>query len=166
MWVLLAATLGPSTAEASCQYLVRRANASSRFHLARNFTSLAKCSQQEAEASFNGLLLARRVSIHWSTSVWPPSRRRSGHPYGACLSHDALDYDVRDQVATVIGREGTENLKIVAFLKGAYFGLRDLEFQQWDDALVAYQDSDWETGSPSKPRRRRPACLTTSTTRC
>ena len=56
MWLLLAATLGSSPAEASCQYLVRRANASSSSTLARNFTSLAKCSQQEAEASFNGLL--------------------------------------------------------------------------------------------------------------
>ena len=69
------------------------------------------------------------------TEVWTPVWR--------VLSHDALDYDVRDQVATVIGEKCTENPKIVAFLKGAYFGLRDLEFQQWDDALVACQDSDW-----------------------
>ena len=143
MWLLLAATLGPSTAEASCQYLVRRANASSSSTLARNFTSLAKCSQQEAEASFNGLL-PRAKSVDTlvdlsmaaiETEVWTPVWR--------VLSHDALDYDVRDQVATVIGEKCTENPKIVAFLKGAYFGLRDLEFQQWDDALVACQDSDW-----------------------
>lgn len=143
MWVLLAATLGSSTAEASCQYLVRRANASSSSTLARNFTSLAKCSQQEAEASFNGLL-PRAKSVDTlvdlsmaaiETEVWTPVWR--------VLSHDALDYDVRDQVATVIGEKCTENPKIVAFLKGAYFGLRDLEFQQWDDALVACQDSGW-----------------------
>ena len=143
MWLLLAATLGPSTAEASCQYLVRRANASSSSTLARNFTSLAKCSQQEAEASFNGLL-PRAKSVDTlvdlsmaaiETEVWTPVWR--------VLSHDALDYDVRDQVATVIGEKCTENPKIVAFLKGAYFGLRDLEFQQWDDALVACQDSEW-----------------------
>ena len=143
MWLLLAATLGPSTAEASCQYLVRRANASSSSTLARNFTSLAKCSQQEAEASFNGLL-PRAKSVDTlvdlsmaaiETEVWTPVWR--------VLSHDALDYDVRDQGATVIGEKCTENPKIVAFLKGAYFGLRDLEFQQWDDALVACQDSDW-----------------------
>ena len=143
MWLLLAATLGPSTAEASCQYLVRRANASSSSTLARNFTSLAKCSQHEAEASFNGLL-PRAKSVDTlvdlsmaaiETEVWTPVWR--------VLSHDALDYDVRDQVATVIGEKCTENPKIVAFLKGAYFGLRDLEFQQWDDALVACQDSDW-----------------------
>ena len=143
MWVLLAATLGSSTAEASCQYLVRRANASSSSTLARNFTSLAKCSQQEAEASFNGLL-PRAKSVDTlvdlsmaaiETEVWTPVWR--------VLSHDALDYDVRDQVATVIGEKCTENPKIVAFLKGAYFGLRDLEFQQWDDALVACQDAGW-----------------------
>ena len=27
--------------------------------------------------------------------------------------------------------------------EGCYFGLRDLEFQQWDDALVACQDAGW-----------------------
>jgi len=143
MWLLLAATLGSSPAEASCQYLVRRANASSSTTLARNFTSLAKCSQQEAEASFNDLL-PRAKSVDTlvdlsmaaiETEVWTPVWR--------VLSHDALDYDVRDQVAAVIGQKCTENTKIVAFLKGAYFGLRDLEFQQWDDALVACQDADW-----------------------
>lgn len=145
MWLLLAATLGSSPAEASCQYLVRRANASSSTTLARNFTSLAKCSQQEAEASFNDLL-PRAKSVDTlvdlsmaaiETEVWTPVWR--------VLSHDALDYNVRDQVAAVIGQKCTENTKIVAFLKGAYFGLRDLEFQQWDDALIACQDADWGT---------------------
>ena len=112
MWLLLAATLGPSTAEASCQYLVRRANASSSSTLARNFTSLAKCSQQEAEASFNGLL-PRAKSVDTlvdlsmaaiETEVWTPVWR--------VLSHDALDYDVRDQVATVIGEKCTENPRL------------------------------------------------------
>jgi len=143
MWLLIAAMLGTSPAEASCQYLVRRANASSSSTLARNFTSLAKCSQQEAEASFNDLL-PRAKSVDTlvdlsmaaiETEVWTPVWR--------VLSHDALDYETRDQVAAVIGEKCTENTKIVAFLKGAYFGLRDLEFQQWDDALVACQDADW-----------------------
>ncbi len=143
MWLLLAATLGASPADASCQYLVRRANSSSSATLARNFTSLAKCSQQEAEASFNDLLPRAKtvdtlVDLSMAaieTEVWNPVWR--------VLSHDALDYDVRDQVAAVIGEKCAENKKIVAFLKGAYFGLRDLEFQQWDDALVACQDADW-----------------------
>ena len=74
------------------------------------------------------------MSIRW---LWTPVWR--------VLSHDALDYNVRDQVAAVIGQKCTENTKIVAFLKGAYFGLRDLEFQQWDDALIACQDADWGT---------------------
>ena len=91
------------------------------------------------------------------TEVWTPVWR--------VLSHDALDYDVRDQVATVIGEKCTENPKIVAFLKGAYFGLRDLEFQQWDDALVACQDADWGLGSHSRRKTHQPACSTTSTTR-
>jgi len=143
MWIVFAAIIGSTPAEASCQYLVRRAAASSASTLARNFTSLAQCSQEEAEASFESLLPRAKtvdalVSLSMAaieTEVWNPVWR--------VLSHDALDYEVRDQVAEVIGQKCTENTKIVAFLKGAYFGLRDLEFQQWDDALVACQDGDW-----------------------
>jgi len=143
MWLVLAAVLGSAEAEASCQYLVRRAAASSTSTLARNFVSLARCSQEEAEASFNSLLPRAKtvdslVGLSMAaieTDVWNPVWR--------VLSHDALDYDRRDQVAQAIGAKCTENPKIVAFLKGAYFGLRDLEFQQWDDALTACQDPGW-----------------------
>ncbi len=143
MWFVLAAVLSSTPAEASCQHLVRRAAASSATTLGRNFASLAKCSQQEAEANFESLLPRAKsvdalVSLSMAaieTEVWNPVWR--------VLSHDALDYEVRDQVAEVIGQKCTENKKIVAFLKGAYFGLRDLEFQQWDDALAACQDQDW-----------------------
>jgi hypothetical protein len=62
------------------------------------------------------------------------------------LSHEALDYDMRDQVAQAIGEKCSENPKVVTFLKGAYLGaVRDLEFQQWDDALVACEDPGWAT---------------------
>ena len=143
MWLTIAAVLSSTPAEASCQHLVRRAAASSASTLARNFTSLAKCSQEEAEASFNSLLPRAKsvdalVGLSMAaieTEVWNPVWR--------VLSHEALDYDVRDQVAAVIGENCAQNKKIVSFLKGAYFGLRDLEFQQWDDALVACQDDDW-----------------------
>ncbi len=143
MWLLTAAFLTASPAEAACQSLVRRATSSSTSTLAKNFTSLAKCSQQEAEATFNDLLPKAKsvdtlVDLSMAaidTEVWNPVWR--------VLSHSALDYDVRDQVASVIGGKCAENTKIVAFLKGAYFGLRDIEFQQWDDALVACQDADW-----------------------
>ena len=143
MWLILATLLSSGTAEAACNSLVRRASASSGKALAANFAALARCSSDEAEIQFESLLPRAKtvddlVGLSMSaidSDVWTPVWR--------VLSHDALDYDVRDQVAQKIGANCTKNPKIIAFFKGAYFALRDLEFQQWDDGMVACMDPDW-----------------------
>ncbi len=143
MWMVLAAVLSSAPADAACSSQVRRAHASSGSALATNFASLARCSTDEAEIQFDSLLPRAKtvkdlVSLSMSaieSDVWTPVWR--------VLSHEALDYDVRDQVARRIGESCASNPKIVAFFKGAYFGLRDLEFQQWDDGMVACQSPDW-----------------------
>jgi hypothetical protein len=52
-------------------------------------------------------------------------------------------YEARDEVAERIGMACEYNPKVVGFLEGAYFGLRDIDFVQWDDALVACQAPDF-----------------------
>jgi len=145
MWLILATLLSSGPAEAACNSLVRRASASSGKSLAKNFAALARCSSDEAEIQFESLLPRAKtvndlVALSMAaieSDVWTPVWR--------VLSHDALDYDVRDQVAQKIGANCMTNPKIVAFFKGAYFALRDLEFQQWDDGMVACMDPDWAT---------------------
>ena len=140
---VLAAVFGSAPAEAACNSQVRRAAASSGTALATNFAALARCSTEEAEIQFDSLLPRAKtvkdlVGLSMSaieSDVWTPVWR--------VLSHDALDYDVRDQVAQRIGEECTNNPKIVTFFKGAYSGLRNLEFQQWDDGMVACTSPDW-----------------------
>jgi len=142
MWMILAGVLASGPAEAGCESLARRAMASSGTALATNFKALAKCSQDEADATFDSLLpRAKNVDILVGLSmaaieadVWNPVWR--------VLGHDALDYDVRDRISDEIGSRCESNPKIIAFLKGAYFALRDIQFQQWDDALVACQSAD------------------------
>jgi hypothetical protein len=154
MWMILAALLSSSPAEAACDSLARRALASTSTSLPGNFRALARCSRDEAEAQFNSLLpraksvgsLVNLCMAAIDTEVWGPVWK--------VLSHDALDYDVRDQVAEKIGNSCAEKPKVVKFLKGAYFGLRDIEFQQWDDALVGCQSPDlgtWLTQQAEKP---------------
>lgn len=143
MWFILAALISSGPAEAACNSLVRRAAASSGTALGKNFAALARCSADEAEIQFDNLLPRAKtvddlVTLSMSaieSDVWTPVWR--------VLSHDALDYDTRDQVAKTIGSNCTTNPKIVSFFKGAYFALRDLEFQQWDDGMVACMDPDW-----------------------
>jgi hypothetical protein len=154
MWLILAGVLASSPAEAACESLVRRATASSGTALATNFKTLARCSQDEADASFDSLLpRAKNVDTLVALSmaaievdVWNPVWR--------VLDHDALDYDVRDQISGQIGSRCESNPKIVAFLKGAYFALRGIQFQQWDDAFIACQSPDlnqWLIQQAEKP---------------
>lgn len=145
MWMMvLTAVLASAPAEAACSSQKRRAAASSGAALATNFSALARCSTEEAEFQFDSLLPRAKnvdglVGLSMAaieSNVWTPVWR--------VLSNDALTYDQRDQVAQRIGEACTENAKIVAFFKGAYFGLRDLEFQQWDDGMVACTNQDWD----------------------
>ncbi|MBC8454781.1 MAG: hypothetical protein H8D71_01090 [Deltaproteobacteria bacterium] len=143
MWFILAALTSSGIAEAACNSLVQRASASSGKALGKNFAALARCSADEAEIQFDNLLPRAKtvddlVTLSMSaieSDVWTPVWR--------VLSHDALDYETRDQVAKKIGANCTTNPKIVSFFKGAYFALRDLEFQQWDDGMVACMAPDW-----------------------
>jgi hypothetical protein len=53
-------------------------------------------------------------------------------------------YDVRDEVANRVGMTCASDPKVVGFLKGAYFALRDIDFLQWDDALVTCEDTEFQ----------------------
>ncbi len=55
------------------------------------------------------------------------------------------DYNAQDDVAWLIGEHCAENEKVASFLQGAYFGLRDIEFARWDDAMVSCESSSFET---------------------
>ena len=142
MLMILAGMLASGPANAACESLVRRAAASSGSALAANFRTLAKCSQEEADVAFDSLLprannVQALVDLSMAaieTDVWNPVWR--------VLGHDALSYDVRDRISDEIGSQCGSNPKIVSFLKGAYFALRDIQFQQWDDALIACQSAD------------------------
>ncbi|MBN1335095.1 MAG: hypothetical protein JXB39_03955 [Deltaproteobacteria bacterium] len=45
-------------------------------------------------------------------------------------------YDARDEVALRVGSACATDPKVIGFLQGAYFNLREIDFQQWDDALL------------------------------
>ncbi|MES2644659.1 MAG: hypothetical protein V4850_34545 [Myxococcota bacterium] len=103
------------------------------------FSDLATCDRKVAEANFNryleratdsdavvGLFLAAVDS-----EVWNPA-------WGALSK--ITSYDARDEIAQRVGESCVSRPKVVSFLQGAYFGLRDIEFQQWDDAFKACAD--------------------------
>jgi len=49
-------------------------------------------------------------------------------------------YEARDIIAQQIGEACADQEVVITFLKGAYAGLRDIDFQQWDNALLACEN--------------------------
>ncbi len=144
----------PSAEAAACDTYARRAKSAKGSAISPAFRALAKCDTGEAKATFNSMLpnantvdsLVDLCMAAVETKVWTP--------VWSVLSHQALDYDVRDQVAQRIGAACNQNQDIVAFLQGAYFGIRDIEFQQWDDAFLACDNAalhDWVIQQAENP---------------
>jgi len=55
------------------------------------------------------------------------------------------DYSARDEVAEGVGLACSTEPSVITFLQGAYFGLRDIQFQQWDDAFVVCESPSFDT---------------------
>lgn len=104
------------------------------------FAELVKCDRKVAEANFNKYLEKATDSdaavglflTAVDTDVW--------NPVWGALSK-ITSYEARDEVANAVGAACTDRPKVVNFLEGAYFGVRDIEFQQWDDAYRACPDA-------------------------
>ncbi|MDP2308989.1 MAG: hypothetical protein Q8P18_23400 [Pseudomonadota bacterium] len=136
---LLAALAVSAASAATCDAQLTRIGALSGDDTPGAFADLAKCDRKVAEANFNryleratdsdavvGLFLAAV-----DTEVWNPA-------WGALSK--ITSYDARDEIAQRVGESCADRPKVVSFLQGAYFGLRDIEFQQWDDAFKACAD--------------------------
>lgn len=124
---------------ATCDVQLARVAALSGDDTPVAFTDLVKCDKKVAEANFNRYLERATDSdavvglflVAVDTDVWNPA-------WGALSK--ITSYDARDEVARRVGESCVGRPKVVNFLQGAYFGLRDIEFQQWDDAYKACAD--------------------------
>lgn len=136
----LLAVLAISSASAgSCDALLAKVSSLPAEGVGAAFTDLSKCDRKIAEANFLkylekatdadaavGLFLAAVDADVWNP-VW------------GALSK-ITSYEARDEVAERVGGACADHPKVVSFLEGAYFGLRDIEFQQWDDGFRACSD--------------------------
>ena len=132
--------IAPATA-GSCDSQLRVASASKGTKLAGSFAKLAQCDKTLAEEQYLRLLENAQfaeaiVGLSFAAidhDIWNPVYRQLGK---------ISSYDDRDLIAQTIGESCKERERVVTFLQGAYFGLRDLDFQQWDDAFIACDHKD------------------------
>lgn len=156
--MILAFTLGASLLASpayagKCDYLLRQADSAKGEALEQVFRELASCDRKLAEENYirfmssatdSDLLVSLSMTaIH--ADVWNPVWQQLGK---------ISSYDARDEIARRIGETCSQDEKVVSFLQGAYFGLRDIDFQQWDDAFIACESPtlmDWMTQQVESP---------------
>lgn len=150
----LALALSAAPAHAGkCDALVARADKDKGAALAASFSKLAACDKELAEQHYKRFMsgandLESLVALSMSAinaDVWNPVWGQLGL---------IGDYDTRDAVAAEIGAKCSDEVKVVPFLQGAYFGLKDIEFQQWSDAYENCENAaltDWLTQQVEKP---------------
>jgi hypothetical protein len=139
--VALTALVLPGLAHANCDVLVKRAESAKGEALVGAYKELLACDKGKAEAAYNdflkhtgdvptmvGLSLAA-IEHQVFLPVWTSLEKLK-------------DYSARDEAAGAIGAACQDNAQVAVFLKGAYHGLKNIQFSQWDDAYVACPDPD------------------------
>ncbi len=134
----LVATLSPALA-GSCDALVARIGSLDADAVATAYTALVKCDKKAAEANFDAHVKRATDSDALSALFLNAIDAEVWKPVWPALSK-VTSYEARDQVALGVGEACAEHPKVVPFLQGAYFGQRDIEFQQWDDSFRACAD--------------------------
>ncbi|HJN76882.1 MAG TPA: hypothetical protein QGF58_23340 [Myxococcota bacterium] len=141
--LLCAAAAWSTSAHAKCEGQVARAKKAKGPATAAAFEKLAACDTTEAKRNFTAVMqnagdsdsLIALSMVAIDHEIWNPVWEMMGK---------IPDYDARDVVAEGIGQHCADNEQVVKFLQGAYFGLRDIDFQQWDDALVTCQAESFD----------------------
>jgi hypothetical protein len=146
--------VAPSLASAqACDELVGQASTAQGPALVTAFQGLISCDAKVAESAFDAFMKASgdvdtlvEMSLHAIdakiyTPVWT-------------MMEKIPDYSARDSIAEGVGVKCGEHPQVLTFLQGAYFGLRDIQFNQWDDALETCDAAPltvWMEGIVAKP---------------
>jgi len=131
------------SAHAKCQTLINQAERLSGDRLVAGYESVIRCSAKEAQPAFFKFMqqagesdtLAALSLVAIDNDIWTPVWE---------MISKISDYSARDEVAELVGASCKEHPKVISFLQGAYFGLRDIEFQQWDDALANCESQEFQ----------------------
>ncbi len=124
---------------ASCDKPLAALKAADSAGVAAAFSDLVACDKTIGESSFLDALgkatdtdaLTALAMVAIEKDVWKPMWSSLGK---------ISNYEARDEVANAVGTACQEHPKVVTYLEGAYLGLRDIEFKQWEDAFVSCED--------------------------
>lgn len=143
-----------STASAGpCDALIKKADTVKGGDVASAYGALIKCDRKLAEDNFvrfmtsagdaQSLVTLSLTAI--DADIWSPVWSMVGK---------ISDYSARDEVASEVGGACATHPQVVKFLQGAYFGLRESDFGQWDDAFESCESAElitWMTQQVENP---------------
>lgn len=127
-----------------CDAQVRAASTAKGPDAVAAFRRTLSCDKTEAEAAFDAFMRAAgevdavseiallAIDAEAYTPVWN-------------MMEKIPDYDARDQVARKVGASCATHAKVIPFLQGAYFGLRNIQFGQWEDAFLTCEAPELQT---------------------
>lgn len=147
----------PALANAGeCDAIAKKANSAQGAELISAYKDYLKCDKAEAEAAFFDLM---QVTGDVGTLVDLSLAAIEMKAYAPVWNslEKIKDYSARDQVAAGIGTACSDNAEVVVYLKGAYYGLKDIKFAQWDDAYIACDNEEVDAflqGLVEKPPKR------------
>lgn len=152
----LLAFVSPASA-GTCDAQIKKADTVKGADVATAYSALIKCDKKLAEDNYirfmtsagdaSSLVALSMVAI--DAEIWSPVWSMVGK---------ISDYSARDEVASEVGEACMTHPQVVKFLQGAYFGLRDLEFGQWDDAFESCESPElltWMTGQVESPPEKQ-----------
>lgn len=142
-----------ASAAAACDALLKKLDALQPEAVGPAYTELAKCDRKTAEGKFADYL-AKATDSDAATALFLAAIDvEIWNPVWGALGK-VTSYEARDEIAGNVGAACPQHPKVVSFLQGAYFGLRDIEFQQWDDAYAACDAPElwtWMDGQVQAP---------------
>lgn len=152
--VALTLALVPTAAFAgACDAHVKKASTVKGEELVKAYKDLLACSKNEAEVAYDAFM---KASGDVGTLVDLSLAAIDAKVYSPvwAMQEKIPDYSARDEIAKGVGANCAAHPEVVTFLQGAYFGLRDIQFAQWDDALVTCESPalvTWMQGVVAKP---------------
>ena len=109
------------------------------------FAEIAACDKNIAESNFKRYLEKASDTDALVELAFAAIAADTWKPLLGALSK-VTSYDARDEVARRVGESCATNVKVIPFLELGYVTLRDIDFQQWDDAFAACEEArlwDW-----------------------
>lgn len=139
--LLLSVSLLSPAQAGKCDAYLKRVDTTSGAALVQLFAQVATCDAKLAEDNFTRFMtraddaevLTNLSLAAIDAQIWTPVWAMQGK---------IKSYEARDVVADQVGAACGEHPQVVTFLKGAYAGLREVDFQQWDDALLSCESPE------------------------